>query len=64
VAIQAQVVEERRRALWLEGQRMNDMLRLHLPFASGTAPNGHKYGTQTCFPLPLIERIGNPNISP
>jgi hypothetical protein len=31
--------------------------------AAGTAyPGGATYGTQTCFPLPDVERINNPNI--
>jgi hypothetical protein len=62
----AQVVEERRRELFLEGHRLGDLRRYNLPFApaSGTAfIGGGTYGTQTCFPLPDVERVNNPNIS-
>jgi len=63
--VQAQVVEERRRELYLEGHRLGDIRRLSLPFvpAAGSAyAGGGLYGTQTCFPLPDIERLNNPNI--
>ncbi|HEX6049976.1 MAG TPA: RagB/SusD family nutrient uptake outer membrane protein [Gemmatimonadaceae bacterium] len=61
----AQIIEERRRELYLEGHRLGDLRRNNLPFlpAAGTPfPNGGVYGTQTCFPLPDVERINNPNI--
>jgi starch-binding outer membrane protein, SusD/RagB family len=64
-AVLAQIVEERRRELWLEGHRLGDLRRYNLPFspAAGTPyPFGGVYGNQTCFPLPDIERINNPNI--
>ena len=64
-AVLAQIVEERRRELWLEGHRMGDLRRYNLPFApaAGTPyPFGGVYGNQTCLPLPDIERINNPNI--
>ena len=65
--VQTQLVEERRRELFLEGHRLGDMRRYNLPFlpAAGTPypGGGGVYGTQTCFPLPDIERINNPNIS-
>ncbi|MEO7713289.1 MAG: RagB/SusD family nutrient uptake outer membrane protein [Gemmatimonadaceae bacterium] len=62
----AQIIEERRRELFLEGHRLGDMRRYGLAFtpAAGTAyPNGGVYGTQTCFPLPDVERINNPTIA-
>lgn len=72
----AHVLEERRRELFAEaGHRFNDMLRfrgtaLEVQFLGETGsihPNGldHKggdYGTTTCFPLPLVEENGNPNL--
>jgi starch-binding outer membrane protein, SusD/RagB family len=64
--IQAQVLDERRRELFLEGQRLGDMRRLSLPLfpAAGAAYNkGGTYGDARCFPLPAVERRNNPNIS-
>jgi hypothetical protein len=63
--IQAQVREERRRELFLEGHRLGDMRRLNLALfpATGTAYNkGGTYGDARCFPLPDVERRNNPNI--
>jgi len=59
--IQNQVREERRRELFLEGQRFNDMLRFNLSFDSGTNPKGVQYGDTKCLPLPNAERLNNPN---
>jgi starch-binding outer membrane protein, SusD/RagB family len=64
-----QVVEERRRELFLEGQRLGDIIRYGLPlspapgtpFSTGAGFSG-TYGTQVCFPLPAVERNNNPNI--
>lgn len=62
-AIAAQVQEERRRELFLEGHRLGDMRRLNIPFPRGPHPySGIVYGTYTCFPLPTVERDNNPNI--
>ena len=61
----AQVREERRRELFLESHRLGDMRRLNLPLipaANTPFPRGGLYGTQTCFPLPAVERNNNPNI--
>jgi starch-binding outer membrane protein, SusD/RagB family len=72
----AQVIEERRRELFTEGgHRLNDHLRFrgtewNVPFkgeAGSVHPNGVDdtglpYGSTTCFPLPTVERVGNPNI--
>ena len=61
----SQIAEERRRELFLEGHRLGDIRRLSLtmlPAAGGAFPGGGgNYGTQTCFPLPDVERINNPN---
>ncbi|MEX2376039.1 MAG: RagB/SusD family nutrient uptake outer membrane protein [Dehalococcoidia bacterium] len=57
------LVEERRRELFLEGHRINDLLRLGLGFPTGENPyNRRPYGDMTCFPLPNVERLNNPNI--
>jgi len=60
------VLEERRRELYLEGHRMGDIRRYNLPLipaiGSAYAAGGGVYGDQTCFPLPDVERINNPNI--
>lgn len=61
-----QIVEDRRRELFLEGHRMGDIRRLGLVWlpAAGTPypGGGGTYGDQTCFPLPDAERINNPNL--
>lgn len=60
-AIRAQVFEERRRELFLDGHRLNDMLRLNRPFDTGNTFKGVPYGNTTCLPLPDVERLSNPN---
>ena len=61
------LVEDRRRELFLEGHRLGDLRRYNLPIlpAAGarTAAGGGTYGAQSCFPLPDVERINNPNIA-
>lgn len=59
--ITALVLEERRRVLFSQGQRLNDMLRHDIPFPSGTNHKGQTYGPTTCIPLPDVERLNNPN---
>lgn len=64
--VKAQIIEERRREFFMEGHRLGDLRRYNLPFlpASGTPYQyGGTYGTQTCFPLPDVERINNPTIA-
>ena len=61
----AQIIEERRRELFLEGHRLGDIRRYQLTLnpATGSAyPAGGAYGSQSCFPLPDVERINNPSI--
>ena len=58
----ADILEERRRQLFLEGHRLNDMLRHKVPFATGRDHQGQQLGEHTCLPLPDQERLNNPNI--
>ena len=66
--ILAQVLQERSRELFLEGgHRLNDHLRYmgtphEIPFFTGVDHLGRQYGNATCWPLPNVERHGNPNI--
>ncbi|MDP2957583.1 MAG: RagB/SusD family nutrient uptake outer membrane protein [Longimicrobiales bacterium] len=62
-AVLGQVIEERRRELFLEGHRLGDMLRFKIPFAQGLNHIGEPYGPITCLPLPDGEYDGNPNIT-
>lgn len=62
----AQVIEERRREFFVEGHRLGDLRRYGLPFLPAAGVDykfGGKYGSQTCFPLPDVERINNPTIA-
>ena len=66
-AIMAQIVQERSRELFLESHHLGDKIRYDLPFtpAPGTPyppKAGGSYGSLTCFPLPDVERLNNPNI--
>lgn len=58
----ADVVEERRRQLFSEGHRLNDMLRHDIPFPAGFNHKGQAWGPITCMPIPDQERQNNPNI--
>lgn len=54
----ADIQEERRRTLFLDGHRIGDMLRYGIPFASGKNQKGVPYGNLTCLPLPSSETAG------
>jgi starch-binding outer membrane protein, SusD/RagB family len=56
------ILEERRRQLFSEGHRYNDMLRHNLAFPTGVDHKGQLYGDVTCVPLPNVEVSNNPNI--
>lgn len=56
------VLEERRRQLFSEGHRLNDMLRHDIAFPQGTNHKGQSYGPTTCLWLPDQERDSNPNL--
>jgi hypothetical protein len=58
--ILAQIIEERRRSLWLDGHQINDHLRFSIPFATGVDQKGVRYNNETCIPLPLAELTGRP----
>ena len=64
--VRAQLIDERRRELFLEGQRLNDIIRFNipqLPVAGTPFPiKGGVYGNQICFPLPDVERNNNPTL--
>ena len=64
--VRDQIIEERRRELFLEGHRLGDVRRYNLalnPAVGATyVAGGGTYGNQRCFPLPDVERINNPNI--
>jgi hypothetical protein len=67
--VMSQIIEERSRELFLEGQRLGDIIRYGLPlfpavgapFPVGASISG-VFGTQVCFPLPAVERNNNPNV--
>ena len=63
VEFQNNILEERRRQLFSEGQRYGDMLRKNLPFQTGTNRKGQTYSNLTCVPLPDVETLNNPNLS-
>jgi starch-binding outer membrane protein, SusD/RagB family len=63
-SVMAQLIYERRAELFLEGQHLEDIRRLNLPLvpAPGTPFRfGGQYQSQTCFPLPGVEYLNNPN---
>lgn len=64
--IQAQVRQERRRELFLEGHRLYDTIRFNLPLVPAAgAPfsnGGGTYGNNKCLPLPDVERLNNPSM--
>jgi hypothetical protein len=60
-AIRAQVTEERQRELWLQGNRIGDMLRLGIPFPHDVTERNEPYGEDTCVPTSIWEEVGNQN---
>lgn len=63
--VRDQVIEERRRELFLESHRLHDVNRfgIELDPPPGTPySKGGLYGSDTCLPLPNVERANNPNL--
>ncbi len=61
----AELVDQRRRELFLESHHLEDIIRLNIQVqpAAGTPYHfGGTYGSQICFPLPASERLNNPKI--
>ncbi len=62
--VDAAVAEERRRELFLQGNRWFDVKRFNLPqvpAAGALYAKGGVYGDQRCWPLPDAEKLANPN---
>jgi hypothetical protein len=65
--IRNQLIYERSAELFLEGQHLQDIKRFDITLvpAPGTpAYHGGEFSDQTCFPLPDVEYLNNPNINP
>jgi hypothetical protein len=65
VAVQNQIILERSREMFIEGQHFYDVNRFNLPYnppVGAPFSKGGTYGDQRCFPLPDIERLNNPNL--
>lgn len=56
--IQAQVIEERRRTLFLDGHILGDKLRYNIAFPTGVDHKGVRYADNKCLPLPVSELNG------
>jgi starch-binding outer membrane protein, SusD/RagB family len=55
--IRDQVIEERRRTLFMQSHRVGDMIRLGLPFETGLDHKNEAYNDAlTCYPLPPPDR--------
>jgi hypothetical protein len=63
-AVRAELIDQRRREFFLEGQHLGDLIRYNIAPqpAPGAAYHGSGvYGNQLCLPLPDAEKINNPN---
>lgn len=63
----AEIIDQRRRALWLTGTHFPDVIRYNLtvaPAQGASTPWGQTFGpdqgSQLCLPLPNVERDNNP----
>lgn len=64
-AVREELIDQRRRELFLEGHHLGDFIRYQLPLVPppGTPYHGSGvYGSQRCLPLPLVERQNNPAV--
>jgi hypothetical protein len=62
-SLKAQVIDQRRRALFLTGTHLGDLIRYNLapqPATGAKYPAGGEYGNQLCMPLPDAEKQNNP----
>jgi len=63
-AVRAELIEQRRREFFLEGQHLGDLIRYGItptPAAGAAYHGGGNYGTQLCMPLPDAETRNNPS---
>jgi hypothetical protein len=63
--VMEQIIWERAAELFLQSHHLGDLNRYDLPFLpppGSPFKDGGTYGEQTCFPLPAVERLNNPNI--
>jgi hypothetical protein len=63
--LQTALINERARALFLQGNRLYDIIRFNLPLvpAAGAAyPGGGVYSNQLCMPFPDVETFNNPGL--
>ena len=61
--LRAEIIEQRRRELFLEGQHLGDLIRYGIqptPAANTPFHGGGTYRSQVCMPLPNVERLNNP----
>jgi starch-binding outer membrane protein, SusD/RagB family len=62
--IQALIIQERARELYLEGHHLGDLRRFDIPNTPAAGEpyrQGGSYGSVRCFPLPAVEKTNNPN---
>lgn len=63
VELKNELIDQRRRELWLEGQHLYDLIRFNVPLVPAPGapyPGNGTYGSQLCMPLPDVERLNNP----
>jgi hypothetical protein len=66
-SLKSEIIDQRRRALFLEGQHLGDLIRYNItptPAAGTAYPAGGTYGSNICLPLPDVERQNNPVLTP